>query len=97
MKNITTFRKFNRELNEEKSKKVESKESKKLLELTEDYHNAQLKLQELQKKFVGITKENKIEREELKEAIINQSKIVKQKESIFKKAIGNEDIQDLEI
>ena len=97
MKNITTFRKFNKELSEKKTQKENSMASKKLVEATEDFHNEQLKLQELQKQFIGIAKENKTEREELKKAIINQSKIVKQKEGIFKKAIGNEDIQDLEI
>lgn len=94
---LTSFRKFNRELSENESKKLEMKANKKLEEATDEFHSSQLKLQELQKRLIGTAKENKIEREELKEAIINQSKIVKQKEAIFNKALGNEDIQDLEI
>ena len=99
MKNekITTFRKFNSALSEKKASESEMKSSKKLIEATDDFHDSQLKLQELQKKYIGTSKENKTEREGLKEAIINQTKIVKQKENIFQKALGNEDITDLEI
>jgi hypothetical protein len=99
MKNekITTFRKFNSALSERKALESEMRSSKKLIEATDSFHDAQLKLQELQKKYIGTPKENKTEREELKEAIINQTKIVKQKENIFQKALGDEDITDLEI
>jgi hypothetical protein len=99
MKNekLTTFRKFNSALSERKAQQAEIRSSKKLIEATEDFHGAQLKLQELQKQYIGTTKENKTEREELKAAIINQNKIVKQKEIVFQKALGDEDIQDLEI
>lgn len=99
MKNekITTFRKFSSALSEKQAQKMEMKISKKLTEATEDFHESQLKLQELQKKYIGTAKENKIEREELKKAIIEQTKIVKQKEGIFQKALGDEDITDLEI
>ena len=99
MKNekITTFRKFSTSISERNAQKLEMKMSKKLMEATEDFHSSQLKLQELQKKYIGTAKENKTEREELKKAIIEQTKIVKQKEGIFQKALGDEDITDLEI
>jgi hypothetical protein len=99
MKNekLTTFRKFSSELSERKLKESELRSSKKLIEATEDFHGAQLKLQELQKEYIGTPKENKTEREELKKAIIDQTRIVKEKESKFQKALGNEDITDLEI
>ena len=67
------------------------------MKATEDYHEAQLKLQELQNEFVKTAKENSSKREELKQAIIAQNKIVKQKEAVFAKALGDEDIDDLEI
>jgi hypothetical protein len=94
---LTTFRKFNSSRTEKKLMESNIKASKKLLEVTDKFHNEQLKLQELQKQYVGTTKENKTEREELKKAIIEQTKIVKQSESVFQKALGNEDIKDLEI
>lgn len=99
MKNekITTFRKFSSAISERKAQLAEMKASKKLMEATDDFHSAQLKLQELQKQYIGTAKENKNEREELKKAILDQTKIVKQKESIFQKALGDEHIQDLEI
>jgi hypothetical protein len=99
MKNekITTFRKFSSAHTQKKLEESTAMASKKLMKATEEYHDAQLKLQELQKKFIGTGKENKAEREELKKAIIDQSKIVKQKEGIFQKALGDEDITDLEI
>ena len=99
MKNekITTFLKFSRVRDVQKMNEAEIKQTSKLIEITDSYHQSQLKLQELQKSYIGTTKENKTEREELKKAIIEQAKIVKQKEGDFKKALGNEDITDLEI
>jgi hypothetical protein len=94
---ITTFKKFSSSYTQKKLDESNAMASKKLMKATDEYHDAQLKLQELQKKFVETAKENKTEREELKKAIIDQSKIVKQKEVIFQKAIGDEDITDLEI
>ena len=94
---LTTFKKFNSSYTQKKLEESEIKTSKKLMEVTDKFHNEQLKLQELQKQYVGTTKENKTERDELKKAIIEQTKIVKQSESIFQKALGNEDIKDLEI
>ncbi len=99
MKNekITTFRKFSSDHSQKKLDEANMMASKKLAKATDEYHDAQLKLQELQKKFIETGKENKTEREELKKAIIDQNKIVKQKEGIFQKALGDEDITDLEI
>lgn len=94
---LTTFKKFSSSYTQKKLEESEIKASKKLMEVTDKFHNEQLKLQELQKQYVGTAKENKTEREELKKAIIEQTKIVKQSESTFQKALGNEDIKDLEI
>ena len=94
---ITTFKKFSKELTQSKLVESQAMASKKLMKATEEYHDAQLKLQELQKQFIGTKKEDKTEREELKKAIILQNKIVKQTESTFQKALGDEDITDLEI
>ena len=94
---ITTFKKFSKELSQKRIEESQMIASKKLMKATEDYHESQLKLQELQKQYIGTEKENKTEREELKKAIITQNKIVKQAESTFQKALGDEDITDLEI
>jgi len=94
---LTTFRKFSSAHSQKKLDEASMMASKKLAKATDAYHDAQLKLQELQKKFIETGKENKAERESLKKAIIDQNKIVKQKESIFQKALGDEDITDLEI
>lgn len=71
--------------------------SKKLMKATEEYHEAQTYLQKLQNEFVKTPKEDTNKREKLKQAIIVQNKNVKIKESAFKKALGDEDIEDLEI
>jgi predicted HAD superfamily Cof-like phosphohydrolase len=99
MKNekITTFLKFNKVHETKKMIANETKQNNRLVEITNSYHESQLKLQELQREYIGTAKENKTEREELKKAIIEQTKVVKQKEGEFKKALGNEDITDLEI
>lgn len=94
---ITTFKKFSKELTQSKIVESQDMASKKLMKATEAYHESQLKLQELQRQFIGIQKENKTEREELKKAIIAQNKIVKQTEATFQKYLGDEDITDLEI
>ena len=94
---LKSFKKFNEELKNKKVDEASIKTSKQLSKATEEYHVAQLKLQELQKKFIGTSKENKEERETLKKAIIDQNKNVKQKEATFHKALGDEDIEDLEI
>ncbi len=99
MKNekLTTFRKFNEQLMQSIQAKKEINNQSKLERLTEDYHKAQLDLQDLEMKYVKSKKENKSEREELKKAIIDQQKVVREKRTKFEKEIGNEDIQDLEI
>jgi hypothetical protein len=99
MKNdsIPSFKKFSTKLENKKVDEASNRASNKLIKATENYHDAQLTLQHLQNEFVKTTKEDPIEREELKQAIIAQNKIVKQKESIFNKALGEEDIHDFEI
>lgn len=94
---IPSYREFNKQFEEKRILEAEGVSSRKLTKATEEYHEAQLKLQNLQKEFVKTKKEDTSKREELKKAIIEQNKIVKQKESIFSKALGDEDIDDLEI
>jgi len=99
MKNekLTTFRKFNEQRIIKLESTKERKKQSKLEKLTEDYHQAQLQLHDLERKYVQSPKENKSEREELKKAIIDQKKVIGEKRTKFEKEIGNEDIQDLEI
>jgi hypothetical protein len=94
---IPSFNEFNKTFVEKKVDEAVGLSSKKLRKATEDYHSAQLVLQNLQNEFVKTAKENPTKREELKQAIIAQSKIVKQKEAVFGKALGDEDIEDFEI
>lgn len=94
---LPSFGEFNKTFEERKVQEAAGHASKKLQKATEEYHDAQLKLQELQNEFVKTAKENSSKREELKQAIIAQNKIVKQKEAIFAKALGDEDIDDFEI
>jgi hypothetical protein len=94
---IPTFKKFAEEHRQKKITESGARASNKLKKATEDFHEAQLKLQQLQKEFIATTKEDKTKREELKKAIISQNSIVKQKEALFNKAIGDEDIADFEI
>ena len=97
MNRIPTFKKFSAEYEEKRISETNSRIYNKLIKTTEEFHAAQLKLQQLQKEFIGIEKEDKIKREELKKAIIAQSAAVKQKEAQFNKALGDEDIEDFEI
>ena len=94
---LSTFRKFNSVHEKAKMEKNEAKKQSKLFALTEDYHEAQIKLQELQKAFIKTEKENKSEREKLKAEIIEQTRIVKEKSKSFNRALGEQDIIDLEI
>ena len=50
---LTTFKKFNSSYTQKKLEESEIKTSKKLMEVTDKFHNEQLKLQELQKQYVG--------------------------------------------
>lgn len=94
---LPNYREFSKAYETKKIEEAEGISSKKLQKATEEYHKAQLELQKLQNEFVKTAKENKTKREELKQAIISQNKIVKQKESIFSRALGEEDIDDFEI
>jgi hypothetical protein len=93
---IPNFREFNKSFKEIKVEEGIGTASRKLQKATEEFHNAQLDLQNLQKQFVGMSKEDS-NRESMKQSILNQHKIVKQKEALFAKALGDEDIEDLEI
>ena len=94
---LSTFRKFNSVHEKAKIEKENAKKKAKLITLTEEYHEAQIKLQGLQKEFIKTETENKSEREKLKTQIIEQSRIVKEKENSFTAAMGEQDIIDLEI
>jgi hypothetical protein len=94
---LPSFNEFHKTFEDKKVHEAAGQSSKKLQKATEEYHDAQLKLQQLQNEFVKTAKENPTKREELKQAIISQNKIVKQKEAIFSKALGDEDIDDFEI
>ncbi len=91
------FKKFAEGYSQKKIEESSVRISNKLKKATEEYHEAQIKLQQLQKEFIGIGKEDKVKREELKKAIISQNAIVKQKEALFNKSLGDEDIEDFEI
>lgn len=94
---LPNFKEFKKEFESKKIEESIGKASKKLIKATEDYHEAQLKLQQLQNEFVKTAKEDPDKREQLKKTIIEQNKIVKQKEAIFNRALGEEDIDDIEI
>ena len=94
---IPSFKKFNEEFETKKIDEAVGMASRKLMKATEEYHEAQLRLQTLQKGFINTKKEDKAKREELKKSIIAQNIIVKQKEASFAKSLGDEDIDDFEI
>jgi hypothetical protein len=97
MKNpLPSFKSFSKTYEENKITEAMGVASRSLQKATEDFHHAQLELQGLQKKFVGMSKDDP-KREAMKQSILNQHKIVKQKEALFAKALGDEDIEDLEI
>ncbi len=81
------------EITEGKKAKI----SKALVQATDKYHEAQLKLQKLQKEFVETPKENVVEREKLKKSIIDAHKEVQQTEKEFQATLGAEDVDDIEI
>jgi hypothetical protein len=99
MKNqsIPNFKEFNKQFESKKLEEAVGQASRKLMKATEEYHDAQLKLQQLQAEFVKTAKEDSTKREELKKSIIAQNAIVKQKEASFAKSLGDEDIDDFEI
>jgi hypothetical protein len=98
MKNkLSSFRKFSTIQEKIQEEKIKEKSKIKLLNLTEEFHESQTKLQKLQKEYIQTEKENKTERERLKAEIIEQSRIVKERSKAFNKALGEQDFIDLEI
>jgi vacuolar-type H+-ATPase subunit H len=81
------------EISEGKKAKV----SKALLQATDNYHAAQLKLQQLQKEFIETSKEDVVKREKLKKEIMSAHKEVQQTEKEFQATLGAEDVDDIEI
>jgi hypothetical protein len=98
MKNekLPNFKEFNKSFESKNLDEAIGSVSTKLKKSTEEFHNAQLELQKLQKQFVSLSKDDP-SRESVKQKIIAQHKIVKQKEAIFAKSLGDEDIEDFEI
>lgn len=94
---LSTFRKFSSVHEKIKTEKENAKKQAKLFAITEEYHEAQTKLQQLQKEYIKTEKENKSEREKLKAEILEQTKIVKEKSRSFNRALGEQDFIDLEI
>lgn len=74
-----------------------AKVSKALLQATDNYHTAQLKLQQLQKEFIETSKEDVVKREKMKKEIITAQKEVQQTEKEFQATLGAEDVDDIEI
>jgi|APCry1669190288_1035285.scaffolds.fasta_scaffold98292_2 hypothetical protein len=97
LESIPTFKTFTEKFDQKKLEEAAGTASRKLQKATEEYHDAQLKLQELQNEFIKTKKEDTSKREQLKKAIVAQNALVKQKEATFSKALGDEDIDDLEI
>jgi uncharacterized protein (DUF3084 family) len=94
---LSSFRKFSSIHEKAKAEKASAKAQQKLISITEDFHDAQTKLQTLQKEYIQTEKENKSERERLKAEIIEQTRIVKEKSKAFNRALGEQEIIDLEI
>lgn len=94
---IPSYKDYTKAYNEKKVEESQVKISKQLQKATEDYHQAQLEMQTLQKEFIATPKDETSKRDELKAKLIKQHAIVKEKEKFFQKALGNEDIDDLEI
>jgi hypothetical protein len=64
--------------------------SKELMKATDKFHAEQIKLQDIQKKFV--TETDPAKKEKLKKEVIAQHKIVKKAEDDFQTTLGREDI-----
>jgi cell fate (sporulation/competence/biofilm development) regulator YlbF (YheA/YmcA/DUF963 family) len=94
---IPTFIKLFDESTKRSQSKRKLYEDRRIRKVLQEYHESQLHLQELQRNLIDISKENKTEREKLKKAIIEQNALVKAKETLYNKSIGNEDLEDLEI
>lgn len=70
--------------------------SKELKKATENFHDAQLAFQKLQKEFIAIPKEDTEKREKIKTKLIALKKEVEIAEAKFNKALSDEDIDDFD-
>ena len=77
-------------INEAKVQEAAGTVSKELMKATDKFHVEQIKLQDIQKKFVSETDPAK--KEKLKKEVIAQHKIVKKAEDDFQTTLGREDI-----
>lgn len=92
---IPTFKKFNEELQKLSEEKNHIKTENKLQKIADGYHQARIKLVEMERQLI---KETDLKlKEDLKKEIIEYKKVVKKNEDLFNRAIGYEDTQDLEI
>jgi hypothetical protein len=97
MDKLGSYKEYKASFESKKLVESDSRISRQLQKATEEYHESQLELQKIQKEFVSTPKEETAKRNELKTKLIKQNEVVKQKEKLFHKALGNEDIEDLEI
>jgi hypothetical protein len=97
MNNLPNFSDFYKTFEEKKKLTTENRNNTKLISVTEEYHNAQIELQKLEKSLIETDKENIAKREELKKAIIEKKRDIKEKQKSFNKFLGDEDIKDLKI
>jgi hypothetical protein len=97
MNNLPNFSDFYKTFEEKKKLTTEKRNNTKLISVTEEYHNAQIELQKLEKSLIETDKENIAKREELKKAIIEKKRDIKEKQKSFNKFLGDEDIKDLKI
>ena len=77
-------------INEAKVQEAAGTVSKELMKATDKFHAEQIKLQDIQKKFV--TETDPAKKEKLKKEVIAQHKIVKKAEDDFQTTLGREDI-----
>ena len=77
-------------INEAKVQEAAGTVSKELMKATDKFHAEQIKLQDIQKKFVSETDPAK--KEKLKKEVITQHKVVKKAEADFQTTLGREDI-----
>jgi|688.fasta_scaffold32229_2 hypothetical protein len=97
MEKIPSYKNYKQDFTTKKLDEANMKVSRQLQKATEDYHQAQLEMQNIQKEFIATPKDDESKRKDLKAKLIKQNEIVKTKEKIFHQALGNEDIDDLEI
>lgn len=95
MDKLSSFKNFKTVFEENKTKKIEERKKANLVSSLENYFSGMNELKDLYEKFVS--SEDRKEREEIKIQIIEQTKNLKEKENVFKRHIGIEDIKDLEI